>query len=195
MTDKIKLIVGLGNPGEEYAQTRHNAGAWFLAAVADYFNCSLKPEKKFHGLAGKISIAGEDVWLLFPATYMNLSGQAVAALANFYKISPSEILVAHDELDLPVGVARFKKDGGHGGQNGLKDIISKLGGQKDFYRLRIGIGHPGDKSLVTGHVLGRPSVSDKQKIEAVIDEAMREVENTVRGDWAKAMTRLHTFKA
>ena len=126
---------------------------------------------------------------------MNLSGQAVQALANFYKIPVNEILVAHDELDLPVGTAKFKLGGGHGGQNGLRDIISKMGNDKNFYRLRIGIGHPGDKSKVTGHVLGKPNKDDQQKILATIDEAVREIDSVVIGDWPGAMNRLHTFKA
>jgi len=126
---------------------------------------------------------------------MNLSGQAVQALANFYKISVNEILVLHDELDLPAGVARFKKGGGHGGQNGLRDIISKMGNNKDFYRCRIGIGHPGDKNKVTGHVLGKPNKDELNKIMSAIDAAASEIDSTVSGDWAGAMNRLHSVKA
>lgn len=195
MKDTIRLIVGLGNPGSEYEHTRHNAGAWLLFELARYYNVQLKPDKKFHGLAGKAIIKGQEVWLVFPTTFMNLSGQAVQALANFYKIPVNEILVAHDELDLPVGTAKFKLGGGHGGQNGLRDIISKMGNDKNFYRLRIGIGHPGDKSKVTGHVLGKPNKDDQQKILATIDEAVREIDSVVIGDWPGAMNRLHTFKA
>lgn len=195
MKDNIRLIVGLGNPGSEYEDTRHNAGAWLLEELARYYNVQLKPEKKFHGLAGKANIKGQEVWLLFPTTFMNKSGQAVQALANFYKIPVNEILVAHDELDLPVGVAKFKHSGGHGGQNGLRDIIAKMGNSKDFYRLRIGIGHPGDKNKVTGHVLGKPNKADKDKLNAVIDEALREIDSVVTGDWPGAMNRLHSFKA
>jgi len=144
---------------------------------------------------GKTQIKGQEVWLLFPTTFMNLSGQAVQALANFYKISVNEILVIHDELDLPVGTAKFKLGGGHGGQNGLRDIISKMANNKNFYRLRIGIGHPGDKSLVTGHVLGRANKDDQKKVSAVIDEAIQQIDSIVCGDWPSAMNRLHTFKA
>lgn len=195
MKDTIRLIVGLGNPGSEYEHTRHNAGAWLLFELARYYNVQLKPDKKFHGLAGKAIIKGQEVWLVFPTTFMNLSGQAVQALANFYKIPVNQILVAHDELDLPVGTAKFKLGGGHGGQNGLRDIINKMGNDKNFYRLRIGIGHPGDKSKVTGHVLGKPNKDDQQKIMATIDEAVREIDSVVMGDWPGAMNRLHTFKA
>lgn len=194
MKDSIRLIVGLGNPGSEYEHTRHNAGAWLLFELARYYNVQLKPDKKFHGLAGKAIIKGQEVWLIFPTTFMNLSGQAVQALANFYKIPVNQILVAHDELDLPVGTAKFKLGGGHGGQNGLRDIIEKMGNDKNFYRLRIGIGHPGDKSKVTGHVLGKPNKDDQQKMIATIDEAVREIDSVVSGDWPGAMNRLHTFK-
>jgi PTH1 family peptidyl-tRNA hydrolase len=192
---KIKLIVGLGNPGAEYEATRHNAGAWFLAEVARTYNISLKADKKFFGICGQGKIEGQDVWLLFPTTFMNKSGQAVQSLANFYKINTDEILVAHDELDLPSGVAKLKKGGGHGGQNGLRDIITSLGNNKDFHRLRIGISHPGDKNRVTGHVLGRPSAIEKEQMSATIDEACRVLPDVIDGDWGKAMNRLHTFKA
>lgn len=195
MKDSIRLIVGLGNPGSEYENTRHNAGLWLLEEIARQYGVQLKPEKKFHGLSGKARIKGQDVYLLFPTTFMNLSGQAVQALANFYKISVNEILVLHDELDLPTGTAKFKLGGGHGGQNGLRDIINKMGNNKNFYRCRIGIGHPGDKNKVTGHVLGKPNKDDLKKIEAVIDVAASEIDSTVDGDWSGAMNRLHTFKA
>ncbi|EAT12847.1 aminoacyl-tRNA hydrolase [Bermanella marisrubri] len=195
MQDSIRLIVGLGNPGSEYENTRHNAGAWLLNEVARRYGVQLKPEKKFHGLCGKAQIKGQDVFLLFPTTFMNRSGQAVQALANFYKIPVNQILVVHDELDLPSGIARFKQGGGHGGQNGLKDIISKMANDKNFYRLRIGIGHPGDKTKVTGHVLGKPNKDEQNKIEAAIDAAADEIDSAVSGDWSGAMNRLHTFKA
>jgi len=195
VNDSIRLIVGLGNPGSEYENTRHNAGAWLLEEIARHYGVQLKPEKKFHGISGKANIKGQDVFLLFPTTFMNLSGQAVQALANFYKISVNEILVLHDELDLPAGVARFKKGGGHGGQNGLRDIISKMGNNKDFYRCRIGIGHPGDKNKVTGHVLGKPNKDELNKIMSAIDAAASEIDSTVSGDWAGAMNRLHSVKA
>lgn len=194
MADPIRLIVGLGNPGAEYEQTRHNAGAWLVERLARQESISLSPNKKFFGLSGKGRIAGQECFLLLPTTFMNRSGQSVTALANFYKIKPNEILVAHDELDMPAGVAKFKIGGGHGGQNGLRDIIAQLGNQKDFHRLRVGIGHPGDKSLVTGHVLGRASKSEQQSIDSVIDEALCVLPDAISGDLAKAMNRLHSFK-
>lgn len=194
MAEPIRLIVGLGNPGAEYEQTRHNAGAWLVERLARQEGISLSPDKKFFGLSGKGRIAGQECFLLLPTTFMNRSGQSVAALANFYKIKPNEILVAHDELDMPAGVAKFKIGGGHGGQNGLRDIIAQLGNQKDFHRLRVGIGHPGDKSLVTGHVLGRASKAEQQSIDHVIDEAICVLPDAISGDLAKAMNRLHSFK-
>jgi PTH1 family peptidyl-tRNA hydrolase len=194
MADPIRLIVGLGNPGAEYEQTRHNAGAWLVERLARQEGISLSPDKKFFGLSGKGRIAGQECFLLLPTTFMNRSGQSVAALANFYKIKPNEILVAHDELDMPAGVAKFKTGGGHGGQNGLRDIIAQLGNQKDFHRLRVGIGHPGDKSLVTGHVLGRASKAEQPSIDHVIDEAICVLPDAISGDLAKAMNRLHSFK-
>ena len=152
----IKLIVGLANPGEEYAATRHNAGAWYVDLLAERLRAPLREEPKFYGYTSRINLAGADVRLLVSTTFMNLSGKAVAAMATFYRINPDEILVAHDELDLPPGVAKFKLGGGHGGHNGLKDIISKLGNNPNFHRLRVAIGHPGDKNKVVGFVLGKP---------------------------------------
>lgn len=195
MQDPIELIVGLGNPGQKYDQTRHNAGADFVGQLAARHLSSLKPESKFHGLYGKISLNGKPVHLLIPTTFMNLSGQAVAALANFYKIPAESILVAHDELDLPPGVARFKQGGGHGGHNGLRDIISKMGNNKNFYRLRLGIGHPGSAGEVSNFVLKKAPASEFNLTEAAIDEAMRVLEQAASGEWHKAMTTLHTFKA
>lgn len=194
MADPIRLIAGLGNPGAEYEQTRHNAGFWVVEQLAEREGISLSPDKKFHGLTGKGRIGGQEVHLLLPMTFMNKSGLSVGALASFYRITPAEILVVHDELDLPPGTARFKTGGGHGGQNGLRDIISSLGNNKDFHRLRIGIGHPGDKNRVTGHVLGRASKAEQQSIDAVIDEALYVLPDAIRGDMAKAMNRLHSFK-
>lgn len=190
----IKLIVGLANPGAEYAATRHNAGAWYLDLLAERHNQSLKEESKFYGYTARLAIAGEDVRLLVPTTFMNLSGKAVAAMATFYRIAPEEILVAHDELDLPPGVAKFKQGGGHGGHNGLKDIISKLGNNSNFHRLRIGIGHPGDRNKVTGFVLGKPPASEQKLIDDAIDEAARCTELWLKEDRIKAMNRLHAFK-
>ena len=194
MSAPIRLIVGLGNPGAEYEQTRHNAGAWLVSRLARAENISLSPDRKFFGLAGRGRIGGEDCWLLLPTTFMNLSGQAVAALANFYKIKPEEILVVHDELDLPAGVARFKTGGGHGGQNGLRDIISKLVNDKGFHRLRIGIGHPGDKNRVTGHVLSKPSANEQKQMDEAIDNAIAVISLYVAGSKEKAMSELHTKK-
>jgi PTH1 family peptidyl-tRNA hydrolase len=194
MADPIRLIVGLGNPGAEYEHTRHNAGFWLVERLARQEGISLSPDKKFFGLAGKGRIAGQECYLLLPTTFMNRSGQSVAALANFYKIKASEILVVHDELDMPPGIAKFKTGGGHGGQNGLRDIIARLSNQKDFHRLRVGIGHPGDKNLVTGHVLGRASKAEQQAIDSVIDEALRVLPDAISGDLPKAMNRLHSFK-
>ena len=193
MSTAIKLIVGLGNPGPEYENTRHNAGAIFLAEIARQHHTTLKPEKKFHGHYAKAHIQGQDVHLLFPTTFMNRSGQAVQAIAQFYKIQPEEILVAHDELDIPAGTMKLKQGGGHGGQNGLRDIIAKLGGNKNFSRLRLGIGHPGHASKVTGHVLGKLGKQEGDQLQDVIDEAARYLPEILRGDWQKAMNHLHSF--
>ena len=195
MKDKIQLIVGLGNPGDKYAQTRHNAGAEFVEQLAARHLAPLKPEKKYHGLYAKANIKGSIVHLLVPTTFMNLSGQSVSALANFFKIPPESILVAHDELDLTPGVARFKLGGGHGGHNGLRDIISKLGNNKNFYRLRIGIGHPGHSSQVSGFVLNKAPAKERDATLIAIDEAERHLELAITGDWAKAMNQLHSFSA
>lgn len=191
----IKLIVGLANPGNEYAQTRHNAGAWYIDQIANRFNQSLKNEAKFFGYTARINIDGQDIRLLVPTTFMNLSGKAVQAMATFYQIKPEEILVAHDELDLNPGIAKLKLGGGHGGHNGLKDIISKLGNNANFYRLRIGIGHPGDKSKVVGFVLNKPSQPEQALIDQAIDESVRCTELLVRDGINVAMNRLHGFKA
>ena len=191
----IKLIVGLANPGAEYAATRHNAGAWFVDLLAERLRDPLREEAKFFGYTSRVTLGGEDVRLLVPTTFMNLSGKAVAAMASFFRINPDEILVAHDELDLPPGVAKFKLGGGHGGHNGLKDIISKLGNNPNFHRLRIGIGHPGDKNKVVGFVLGKPPVSEQKLIDEAIDEAARCTEMWFTDGLTKATNRLHAFKA
>lgn len=192
---EIKLIVGLANPGAEYAQTRHNAGAWYVYELARICGVALVPDSKYFGLTARAVLHGKDVRLLIPTTYMNLSGKAVGALANFFRITPEEILVAHDELDMSPGVAKFKLGGGHGGHNGLKDIIAKLANDKNFYRLRIGIGHPGDKNQVSGYVLGKAPAKEQELIEAAIDEAVRSTEILFKEDMVKAMNRLHSFKA
>ncbi|MGJ7886825.1 aminoacyl-tRNA hydrolase [Enterobacter hormaechei subsp. hoffmannii] len=191
----IKLIVGLANPGAEYAATRHNAGAWYVDLLAERLRARLREEPKFYGYTSRINLAGADVRLLVPTTFMNLSGKAVAAMATFYRINPDEILVAHDELDLPPGVAKFKLGGGHGGHNGLKDIISKLGNNPNFHRLRVGIGHPGDKNKVVGFVLGKPPVSEQKLIDEAVDEAARCTEIWLQDGLTKATNRLHAFKA
>jgi len=191
----IKLIVGLGNPGSEYRGTRHNAGADFIEELARTNGGSLRAETRFFGLAGQLTLSGHDLRLLIPTTFMNRSGKAVAAMATFYKIAPDQILVAHDELDIPPGSARFKRGGGHGGHNGLRDIIPALGNNNDFYRLRIGIGHPGHASRVTGYVLGAPSAEDRLRIDASISEAIGALPLLLDGDETKAMTRLHSFSA
>lgn len=191
----IKLIVGLANPGAEYAATRHNAGAWYVDLLAERLRAPLREEPKFYEYTSRINLAGADVRLLVPTTFMNLSGKAVAAMATFYRINPDEILVAHDELDLPPGVAKFKLGGGHGGHNGLKDIISKLGNNPNFHRLRVGIGHPGDKNKVVGFVLGKPPVSEQKLIDEAVDEAVRCTEIWLQDGLTKATNRLHAFKA
>ncbi|MCA6220107.1 aminoacyl-tRNA hydrolase [Photorhabdus antumapuensis] len=191
----IKLIVGLANPGAEYAQTRHNAGAWYVDLLARSHNQSLKEESKFFGYTARINMCGHDIRLLVPTTFMNLSGKSVAALASFYRIQPDEILVAHDELDLPPGVAKMKLGGSHGGHNGLKDIQNKFGNNPNFHRLRIGIGHPGDKNKVVGFVLGKPPASEQKLIDDAIDEALRCTDILMKQNMDKAINRLHSFKA
>lgn len=191
----IQLIVGLGNPGPEYDQTRHNAGALFVERLADRERVSLSPDKKYFGLVGKFSHQGRDVRLLIPTTFMNRSGQSVAALANFFRIPADAILVAHDELDMPPGVAKLKQGGGHGGHNGLRDIIAQLGNQNSFHRLRLGIGHPGHSSMVSNFVLGRAPRSEQELLDASIDFALGVLPEMLAGEWTKAMHKLHSQKA
>ena len=191
----VQLIVGLGNPGPEYDQTRHNAGALFVERLADREGVRLALDKKYFGLTGKFTHQGRDVRVLIPTTFMNRSGQAVAALARFFRIEPEAILVAHDELDMPPGVAKLKQGGGHGGHNGLRDIIAQLGNQNSFHRLRLGIGHPGHSSQVTGYVLGRAPRSEQELLDASIDFALGVLPEMLAGDWIKAMHTLHSQKA
>lgn len=191
---EIKLIVGLGNPGEKYADTRHNAGEWLIERLARRFKVSLNPENKFFGKTARTLVNGKEVRLLVPTTFMNLSGKAVGALASFYRIKPEEILVIHDELDLPAGTAKLKQGGGHGGHNGLKDIVAQLGNNNNFYRLRIGIGHPGHRDLVAGYVLNKPSPADRDALEKVLDEATDCVEMIFKDGMVKATNRLNSFK-
>lgn len=191
---EIKLIVGLGNPGDKYTDTRHNAGEWLIERLARRFNISLNPESKFFGKTASTLVNGKEVRLLVPTTFMNLSGKAVGALASFYRIKPEEILVIHDELDLPPGTAKLKQGGGHGGHNGLKDIVAQLGNNNNFYRLRIGIGHPGHRDLVAGYVLNKPSPADRDALEKVLDEATDCVEMIFKDGMVKATNRLNSFK-
>lgn len=189
-TVNIDLIVGLGNPGAQYEQTRHNAGFWFVEEIARLKGAHFRPETKFSGEVCKVNLDGRDVWLLKPDTFMNRSGQAIQKLANFYKIPVDQILVAHDELDLEPGTARLKTAGGHGGHNGLRDTIAHLG--KDFHRLRIGIGHPGHRDQVSDYVLHRASKDDQIAIENSIDDALRVLPLLAEGSWEKAVHRLHS---
>jgi peptidyl-tRNA hydrolase, PTH1 family len=190
----IKLIVGLGNPGNEYAHTRHNMGADLLARIADKYKISLKVEGKFAGELGKGIIENTEVKLLLPSTYMNESGRSVGAVATFYKIAPDEILVLHDELDLAPGIAKFKTGGGAGGHNGLKSIISCLGNNQNFNRLRIGIGHPVTKPEMINFVLGLPPKAEREMLDQVIDEAVDCISLIYTQNLAKATNRLNGFK-
>lgn len=193
----IQLIVGLGNPGREYEDTRHNAGAWLVEQLARSHGCALLSEAKFSGLTGRITLAGHELKLLIPTTFMNRSGQSVVALAGFYKIPPAAILVVHDELDLAPGTARLKLGGGHGGHNGLRDIMAQLpkdNGKGDFHRLRIGIGHPGSADKVVGYVLGKPGSDDRIAIDRAIDAALAILPFAAQGDYLRAMNQLHAFK-
>jgi PTH1 family peptidyl-tRNA hydrolase len=190
LSSRIQLVVGLGNPGPQYEKTRHNAGFLFIDAIARAHGINLKFETKFHGEVGKGRIYGEEVWLLKPLTFMNRSGQGVAALASFYKIEAEQILIAHDELDLPPGTVRLKQGGGHGGHNGLRDSIAQLG-SREFQRLRLGIGHPGHASQVSGYVLSKASGSDQQLIEQAVDKAIDNLSLMLSGDLQQAMNQLH----
>ncbi|MCB1722201.1 MAG: aminoacyl-tRNA hydrolase [Chromatiaceae bacterium] len=189
--DAIRCIVGLGNPGAKYEDTRHNAGFRFVDALARANDVALRAENKFSAELGRITTPAGDCWLLKPMTYMNHSGRSVAAVCNFYRISPPQLLVAYDELDLDPGVVRLKTGGGHGGHNGMRDICAALGSQ-DFHRLRIGIGHPGHREAVVGHVLSRAGKEEQRAIDDAITAALAVVDIVLAGDLQKAMTRLHT---
>lgn len=191
--DGLRIIVGLGNPGPEHSGTRHNAGFRFADALAERLGARFSVDSKLFGLVAKVDIAGRPVWLLKPATFMNLSGKSVLAALNYWKIEPAQALLAHDELDLAPGTARLKFDGGHGGQNGLRDTMRLLG-HGQFHRLRIGIGHPGHKDMVTPWVLGRPGGDDRIMMERAIDDAMDVMPLAVTGDFNEAMKRLHTSR-
>ena len=187
----IKLFVGLGNPGQEYQSTRHNAGFWWIDALAHELKVTLTSEKSFHGQAGRTTIHGQAVWLLKPLTFMNLSGRSVAALVRFYKIAPEEILVVHDELDILPGQLKLKRGGSHAGHNGLRDIHEQLG-SADYWRLRLGIGHPGVKSEVIHWVLKKPSADHQEAIHACIERSLHAVPLLLAGDMVRATMMLHT---
>lgn len=186
-----RLIVGLGNPGAEYADTRHNAGFWLCERLGSLLGADLKRESRFHGIAGR---SPGQIWLLMPQTFMNCSGQSVAALARFYRIPPADMLVLHDELDLPPGMLRLKFGGGLGGHNGLKDIAAHLGTQ-DFWRLRIGVGHPGDRNQVVDYVLKKPRSEERALIEAALDRALAAWPLLAKGDYPAATNKINTRPA
>ncbi|BAW81173.1 peptidyl-tRNA hydrolase [Candidatus Nitrosoglobus terrae] len=191
MSTPIWLLVGLGNPGSQYAQSRHNVGFWWVENLARELGARFKPEAKFFGDYARMSWCGHDILLLKPTTFMNHSGQAVLALLSYYQIPPQQLCIIHDDLDLPSGVARLKREGGHGGHNGLRDIINRLG-LKHFLRLRLGIGHPGNGQDVVGYVLSRPSVADQLAIEVAITAGIKILPEVLAGEVEKAMHRLHS---
>ena len=192
MNHSIELLVGLGNPGARYAGTRHNAGEEFVSLFCEQNGIELASESRFFGRVGEAQYGGKKLRILIPDIFMNRSGQSVSALSAFYKIDPNNILVAYDELDLDPGVARFKFDGGAGGHNGLKSIIASLGNQRDFYRLRIGIGHPGHSSMVSNYVLSKASPNEREQTMTIIDRALHNLPHALGGNWEKAMYQLHT---
>jgi PTH1 family peptidyl-tRNA hydrolase len=187
----LRLIVGLGNPGAEHLRTRHNAGFWLADALAQREGARFGAESKLRGETAKVTVGAQPLWLLKPTTYMNASGASVGAALRYWKIAPEEMLVVHDDLDLSPGQARLKFDGGHGGQNGLRDLFAHVGHGK-FHRLRIGIGHPGHKDRVLGWVLGRPSAADEDAILDAIARSLDVLPLAVAGDFNEAMKRLHT---
>jgi PTH1 family peptidyl-tRNA hydrolase len=189
----IKLLVGLGNPGTEYEATRHNAGFWWIDTVARDLKTSLQPDRAYHGLVARTSVKGENVWLLQPQTFMNLSGKSVGAISRFFKIAPQEILVVHDELDITPGEAKLKLGGGHAGHNGLRDIHAQLGTDQ-YWRLRIGIGHPGVKSEVANWVLKKPAPEQRTAIEDCITRTSLALPHLLAGDMVKATQMIHTAK-
>jgi len=189
----IKLFVGLGNPGFEYQGTRHNAGFWWIDALAEQLKVSLQPDAKLQALMARTQIKGETLWLLAPQTFMNLSGKSVAGLAKFFKIAPENILVVHDELDVAPGEAKLKKGGSHAGHNGLRDIHAQLGSDQ-YWRLRLGIGHPGDKAEVVNWVLKKPAPDQREAIQACIDRTLKAVPDLLAGEMDKATRLIHTHK-
>jgi PTH1 family peptidyl-tRNA hydrolase len=186
----IQLIVGLGNPGRQYDKTRHNAGFWFVDELARRYSANFKLESRFSGEVSKANIEGHTVWLLKPTTFMNKSGLAARQLASFYKIPVENILIAHDELDLSSGTVRLKSSGGHGGHNGLRDLHAHL--TKEYWRLRIGVGHPGDRNKVVDYVLSQTSKNDAIEIARAIDRATDQIQLILAGEMQKAMNQLHT---
>ena len=189
----IKLLVGLGNPGTEYEATRHNAGFWWIDTVARDLKVHLQPERTYHGLVARTAVQGHNIWLLEPQTFMNVSGKSVAALARFFKILPNEILVAHDELDIQPGEAKLKLGGSHAGHNGLRDIHAQLGTDQ-YWRLRIGIGHPGIKSEVANWVLKKPAPDQRSAIEDCVTRTSLALPHLLSGDMVKATQMVHTAK-
>lgn len=194
MEQKIRLFVGLGNPGEKYTHTRHNAGAWLVETLAEVVKATLHEEPMFHGRVGCFDLLGQKIRLLIPSTFMNASGQSVRAMSQFYRIPPQAILVAHDELDFPPGIIRLKQHGGHGGHNGLRDIITHLH-TDEFARLRIGIGHPGERSKVEHYVLTRPSEDDRAKIMAALQQVTELLPELTTGKIQTSIKKLHTMSA
>lgn len=192
MSNNISLIVGLGNPGKEYAQTRHNAGFWFIERLADQYGISLKNDPKFHGISGRGSIQGKEVRLLMPTTFMNASGKSVVPYAKFYNITPETMLIAHDELDMEPGIIRLKTGGGHGGHNGLRDIVPHTG--SNFHRLRIGIGHPGVKERVSGHVLSKAPSSEQLLMDDALHHALSRIKLMIDGEIQQAMNQINAYK-
>ncbi|GAB2191263.1 aminoacyl-tRNA hydrolase [Sessilibacter sp. MAH1] len=192
MDNPVKILVGLGNPGPEYQNTRHNAGEDFVRLIAEQYNIPLKLDAKYFGFYGQGIINNRDIKLLIPTTFMNRSGKAIATLANFFKINAENILVAHDELDMAPGVARLKLGGGHGGHNGLRDTIAALGNNKDFARLRIGIGHPGNAKLVSGYVLKKAPAAEFDQINEASYQASKVLPMLMEGKWSLAMQELHS---
>jgi PTH1 family peptidyl-tRNA hydrolase len=191
LTADIRLIVGLGNPGADYVDTRHNAGFWFLDLLNDHLSLTFRFEKRFNADETRYRGSDKDIFLIKPLTFMNRSGQSLAAVARFYKLKPQQILVVHDELDLNPGSNRLKQGGGHGGHNGLRDIINHLG-DREFFRLRVGIGHPGDRDQVVNYVLHKPSIADRNLIEIANREALEVMPLVFEGRIDKAMQALHT---
>ncbi len=193
----IRLIVGLGNPGPEYEATRHNAGFWWVGGAARQLKASLLPDRAYHGLVARVNRPqdqGGPLWLLQPMTYMNLSGKSVSPLARFFKIAPAEILVVHDELDLQPGQMKLKQGGGNGGHNGLKDIQAQLGAG-DFWRLRLGIGHPGVKTEVANYVLRKPPADERDAIERNIEDSLKLMDLMLAGEMDRAIMKLHAKPA